>query len=136
MIIKNIEYKKYSGDEAIEAGGIAISNRLYVPGWELTPILFDIKNGYDKSTIVLAYSGYEPIAILVMSETNLAAFFVRVKFRRKGIGSNLFKIAVKIGNNDIDHGHGIDGSYAFFHKLKIKHFGEDYANVLNRTRNL
>lgn len=83
-------------EERINFCKLAISNRLYVAGWNLRSLLIAVTS---KDTdpadinieIALAFDGEKPIAI---SFKNLKVIqcYVSVKYRQQGIGSELVQL--------------------------------------------
>lgn len=96
---------------------IALSNRLFVNGWCLNEDLHDIIDKDCKHSIVeLHYDGDKPVGVAVY-HAHYIQVFVRAKYRRSGIGSQLVeKIKNKVPRIK-NHGTGIVGSDEFWQKV-------------------
>lgn len=79
---------------------IALKNRLFVSGFDLSYLLQNIRSGqvgYNKANIVLEYVEGKPVGIAVhvfdkdFEEESNVHVFVKKAFRRKGIGKKLIK---------------------------------------------
>lgn len=105
-------------EERINFCKIAISNRLFINGWQLRSHLASIVNGYTDPVeieVSLAFDDEKPIAIAFKSN-RVVQCFVRSTYREKGIGTNLVslhkcpKTYARLGN---------DASVKFWAKNKI-----------------
>ena len=90
----NIVYKTAFGKEQIiEFCKIAKTHRLCIPGWNLICDLNGVVTGRINTKAIeisLAYDGENPIAI-AFKINNTIQCFVRLAYRRKGIGSQVIK---------------------------------------------
>lgn len=91
----NIKYVVFESESEIyNACQIALTNRLYVPGWSIRSFLRSDRK--EIKLIVLAYDGERPIALGIILEEKYYSHsrfmvFVRKQYRRNGIGLNIFK---------------------------------------------
>lgn len=117
---------------------IALRNRLFIPGWQLSHTLKSIRSNkygwYSQHTVNLHYEEGKPVGVIVMEAKKDKSFteslyinsdvqvFIRKEHRRKGIGTKL----VQGLNKKAVRGHcGIDGSLDFWshiHKNNLKAF--------------
>jgi len=90
----NIVYKTAFGKEQIiEFCKIAKTHRLCIPGWNLICDLNGVVAGRINTKAIeisLAYDGETPIAIAFKINTTIQCF-VRLSYRRRGIGSQVIK---------------------------------------------
>jgi GNAT superfamily N-acetyltransferase len=111
-----ISYKTACGQEQIiEFCKIAKTNRLFIPGWNLICDLNGVVDGRinaKKIEISLAYDGEKPIAIAFKINKTIQCF-VRLAYRRKGIGSQVIKPHVIEKLRTLS---GTRHSKAFWHK--------------------
>lgn len=79
---------------------IALKNRLFVSGFDLSYLLQNIRSGqvgYREANIVLEYIEEKPVGVAVhifdrdFEEESNVHVFVRKAFRRKGVGRKLIK---------------------------------------------
>lgn len=105
-------------EDRIEFCKIAISNRLFIGGWQLRSYLTSVVNGYADPVeieVSLAFDEEKPVAIAFKSNRVIQCF-VRANYREKGIGTNLVslhkcpKTYARLGN---------DASVRFWAKNKI-----------------
>tara|TARA_R110000824_G_scaffold12226_3_gene53492 strand:- start:868 stop:1248 length:381 start_codon:yes stop_codon:yes gene_type:complete len=104
---------------------IALSNRLFVPGWNLFWALKDIvyikKHPNDK-LILIAYNNDVPIGIAYVftySKKHYIQLFVRKAERRNGVGKALWnKAQITLNHkNDFRYHEGGQDSQKFFPKI-------------------
>lgn len=114
----NIIYKPYTKLQAKKGAAIALRNRLYVSGWELSYTLQYIKNTVEsKYFVVLAFENDIPIGVLTCSPEGMLQVFVRKSKRTKGIGRSLIREAAKsYPIEKLRYDSGIKGSSIFFKK--------------------
>jgi len=115
----NITYKTaVDKQQALEFCKLAKSNRLFVPGWNLSCDLNSAINGYIdlvEIEISLAFDGEKPVAI-AFKENKIIQCFVRSAYRRKGIGSEIIKTHIKPRSYSYV---GLDISRDFWTKNKV-----------------
>lgn len=90
----------------ISNADIALKNRLYVNGWNLSAMLRKIRSNQVESIVDIFYEQEKPVGVLVIEKTckmkdkhidsYLIQVFVKKNYRRKGIASAL------INRNKID----------------------------------
>lgn len=128
--MSSVLYKIYSGERTKIGADLALKNRLYVSGWELSRTLQDFRNGHERGIVILAFKADKPIAVLTGEELGFVMLFVRKAERRQGIGTQLFTLAANHFNTSINHDWGIHGSIDFFNVTKEKIFGKDWESKL------
>lgn len=110
-----MEFKLFSGKDAVNAAIIAKKARLYVNDWAMRSMFIDIENTSNpKAQIAIAFCEEVPIAA-VITYANETHAFVRKSYRKRGVASNLIKstgIAIKRTQE------GIKGSDKFWSKVK------------------
>ena len=111
-----MEFKLFSGKEAVNAAIIAKKARLYVNDWSMRSMFIDIENKQysTNAQIAIAFCEEVPIAA-VITYANETHAFVRKSYRKRGVASNLIKstgIAIKRTQE------GIKGSDKFWSKVK------------------
>jgi GNAT superfamily N-acetyltransferase len=107
----------YLPDSTHRAADIALKNRLYVSGWQLSYILKDIRSGHQHqigSKVAIYYEDKEPVGVAVITKYCSVQVFVRQSERRKGIGSALVKALS--GGQRCYAQQGIHGSEQFWYK--------------------
>lgn len=114
--------------DLIRACELALQNKLYVKGWVLKYSLVGIRDNPENrkgAAIAMAYEGDTPIGLAVAHFRSIASF-VKPKYRRKGIGSELVKVLQKnmkeTDFNNLEAGLGIEGSHEFWQQNAIPYF--------------
>ena len=114
-----IELRKYTDVNVVDGCNIALKNRLYVSGWQLSYTMKDIRdkmsNRYDS--LAIAYENEKPVSVVVFGKTGCVQAFTKKQHRRKGFASLLiehFKI------NILHYDEGIEGSFNFWEKVSGK----------------
>lgn len=109
----------------------ALGNRLYVNGWLLQGQLGDFcrvyMGGQAGDSIAVAYDGKKPIGVCVMFNGKhrrgpMSMTFVRVAYRREGIGEQLVKTALG-SRRKFRYNIGKKPVAPFFDKFKNGHCG-------------
>jgi len=100
----------------------ALSNRLYVNGWSLQPVLLDIVDGMTVGeSLVVAFSNGEPVGVcLILNQRDrqpMTMTFVKRKYRRLGIGTQLFRRAFGSTNAEFRYGQGTKETEKFFDRF-------------------
>lgn len=113
-----ITYKLYTGVKTKEAAELALKYRLYVPGWSLCGeyvhlIQMNPERMHQNHRMVLAFDGDTPVGAMVHTSWCSLMAFVRVKYRRQGIGSQMVK-HMKIRPVDCTAGEGLRGTKNFW----------------------
>ena len=107
-----------------EAAELAISHRLYVPGWDMrSKLMYFIKYGYGLIHIALYYDGKTPVGCCFVTSGEDIQIFVRVSHRRQGIGTKFVQHMRKEmrGRADrLDAGKGVEGSGKFWAAMGIR----------------
>jgi hypothetical protein len=111
----NIKNVKYSDDDAKLGADIALKNRLYVSGWELSKFLQKVRGGVVDADVLIAFNDDTPVSVVVVEKRRLyAQAFTRKSMRKRGIAKTLIKeCGAKIKSTGI----GIDGSSVFWSKV-------------------
>ena len=107
----------YLPNSAHKAADIALKNRLYVSGWQLSYILKNIRSKqhhFTGSKVAIYTSHGVPVGVAVITKHNSIQAFVRQSERRKGIGSILVKAVA--GEERYYAQQGIVGSEQFWYK--------------------
>ena len=108
-----------------EACKIALSHRLFVPGWELRRDLWNHwKYDFTVRYIVLYYEDEIPIGVGIITRWDDIKIFVRLKHRRRGIGREIVaalreKMAADKSEFIMDAGYGVPGSLQFWEAMKV-----------------
>ncbi len=92
---------------------------LYVPGWILKGVLEEICTG-SSIDIVVAYDEAAAVGVMTLTDTQFGTF-VKPEYRRKGIGSLLYREMQKYTRRKYENicmRIGLPGSVEFFQKLK------------------
>lgn len=115
--------------DSISAAKIALSNRLFICGWDLNPLLHRIVENRSKDSfvVILAYLDNSPIGVAVGREyydapEMSAQFFVRKKHRRNGFG-RLLAESIKDRAKNLDfyaYTGGVEGCEEFFKSVEIE----------------
>lgn len=102
------------------AADIALKNKLFVSGWQLSRTLADVRKWNYCDRIILAYEDNIPVGVAVRNaNNNCVQVFVKKAYRLKGIGSKLVK-AIQKDLGKLKGGCGIDGSLEFYRKLDVE----------------
>ena len=99
---------------------IAITNRLFVPGWCMR---HEMKYPFAVRQAALFYDGEKPVGVAIVSEYYDIQVFVRKSHRRQGIGRVLVAhLRKKMGPNasKLDAGKGNKASIRFWAAMKMK----------------
>jgi len=112
------EVKVYKGRTLAEGAQIAISGRLWVPGWCLLPTLYSFVKGktIDRK-VAIGFLDDVPVAVTIVDGTTVMAF-CRKAVRRNGYASRCLS-AIK--DNDIYAQEGIKGSLKFWHRNDVQY---------------
>ncbi len=101
----------------------ALKARLYVPGWQLSFRLNEIKHSQSprKTSIAVAYIKDVPVAVCVSQQwytpgVPTVAVFVRKRHRRLGIGTKLIKRVVG-AKAEFEYENGVLGFVEFFERF-------------------
>lgn len=115
-----LEYRTYIKNNVQEAADIALKNRLYVSGWELSYLLKYIRERENNDTykISLAYKNNKPIGVCVKTFNNYVQVFVRKEERRQGIGTTLVQKTLGARRKNFYYERGVSYSIDFFEKVK------------------
>lgn len=124
-----IKIRKASTDTRMVAlASEALRVRLYVPGWQLSFRLREIKQSMSsrKTSIGVAYVDGVPIGVCVSQQWHTpgvptVTVFVRKKYRRLGIGTKLIKRVVG-AKTEFNYERGTDGSAEFFERFSGAEF--------------
>lgn len=98
---------------------IALKNRLYVSGWELSSSLKHAREYPDSYIVLLEWSDDLPVGVVLYCVgSREMQFFVKKAYRRKGIGTKLFKkLKDRIPHTEFRYDLGITGSGYFFNSV-------------------
>ncbi len=119
-----IKIRKASTDaRMVTLASEVLRARLYVPGWQLSFRLNEIKHSQSsrKTSISVAYIDDVPVGVCVSQQWHTpgvptVAVFVRKKHRRLGIGTKLIKRVVD-AKEEFDYEKGAQGSAEFFERF-------------------
>lgn len=121
-----INFLKFKTPDEIRSGAkLALKNRLFVSGWEMSHFLKDyIECSVDElKPIVIAMCDKVPIGCLMLYG-NVYSIFVRKAYRRQGIGTALMKEMNLITDvKDYVGDSGIHGSGRFFESAGVIYTG-------------
>jgi len=126
---KNIHILVATGNECPSLASIALKNRLFVSGWEMSHTLREIRHNPHKATIAVLFEDNVPMSISLQERCSRVQSFTRKAKRRQGYGSMTFDCVIKYKENEkFYHEYGISGSLDFFHHAKNanKEFSEHY----------
>lgn len=111
---------------------IALKNRLFVSGFDLSYLLQNIRSGqigYKEANIVLEYVEEKAVGVAVyvfdrdFEEESNVHVFVRKAFRRKGIGRKLIKsLNLPTEKNKLSVALGSNASWNFWQKMDLIDF--------------
>lgn len=111
---------------------IALKNRLFVSGFDLSYLLQNIRSGqigYKEANIVLEYVEEKAVGVAVyvfdrdFEEESNVHVFVRKAFRRKGIGKKLIKsLNLPTEKNKLSVALGSNASWSFWQKMDLIDF--------------
>jgi GNAT superfamily N-acetyltransferase len=121
-------FKHYAGATLPVGASLAQSNRLYVPGWTLSTLYADFKDGFraEGSQLVIASKDGTPIAAaLFYGRDHQVMAFTRQAFRRQGLAVQCIKRLKALPENVVA-GEGIDGTLEFWQKAGIPAYARDY----------
>lgn len=127
----SITYNMYKGEDSKKAADIALKNRLYVSGWDLSQRLKAIRSGKEPYDVALAFDGETPVGVTIIGANSFVQnsggrqhiqVFVRKKMRRHGIGSSLVAMAKEEAKVDFWAYTGAACSPAFWTKNKVDFF--------------
>lgn len=85
-----IRYVTYSGESVAEGASVALKNRLYVSGWNLSSMLKGMRRR-KEGTIILAIKDGTPVGVAVRDAYDEVHCFVRKAQRGTGIGTKLIR---------------------------------------------
>ena len=99
----------------------AVKARLYVPGWELMPTLYNFYERLEhwrtiigkKDVIVIAYYGDVPVGVCLLDSKSMSMTFVRKRHRRQKIGTKMIKKALGTRKR-FTYGRGTVSTVGFF----------------------
>lgn len=115
--------------DCIELVNIALKNRLYVSGWQLSHTMKKIRKNYNNETISIVYYGDLPVSVSIQDKISRVQSFTKKDYRFKGFGRIAIECLMEHRNNDYYFNeHGVDGSWSFFDKTLTmdKNFDEVY----------
>lgn len=117
--MKVILYK----EQTLKSGcDIALSNRLYVSGWNLSSNLKRARKT-NAGEISIVYKDDKPIACAYADNRGHVDTFCRKSERRKGYGTLAVSQLDQYKEGKLKGSYGIDGSEKFYNKLKVKYVG-------------
>lgn len=126
--------KVFPGELVKQGADIALKNRLYVSGWDLSGKLKQLRAGGLTGTVALTYEDDKPVAVAVAFDKFNGhrielQVFCRKAERRKGYGTIAVDAAQRMQRNKNPNGAlywstGIDGSSNFWQNLDDKLNGE------------
>lgn len=98
---------------------LALKNRLYVSGWELSSSLKHARSSPDAYMVLIEWRDDIPVGVILYTKGNrVIQFFVKKSYRRQGIGTKLFaKLKEILPPTDFRYDLGIDGSRKFFSSI-------------------
>lgn len=111
----------YSGETLAEGAQIALTARLFVPGWQLSGVLGRMRASPGaKDRITITFVGGEPISVATYDErTDQIMCFTRKSMRGNGYGTlavQMLRVSAKSAYADA----GIYGSEQFWAALNIR----------------
>ena len=101
---------------------IALKNRLYVSGWNLSAILKHARKTV-KGEVRSVYLDDIPVACAYSGDYGYVATFCRKQQRRKGFGMLALSALDGYKDGKLKGSRGIDGSSDFYKKAKVKYVG-------------
>jgi GNAT superfamily N-acetyltransferase len=115
-----IKIKTYKGTKnVVRAAQLCLTNRLFVNRWYMRDVYYTtigmpskVEPASPAVKIVIAFDDDKPIAAATIDGGGFGCFFVRKKYRRKGIGTMLYKELLPSCTGD-----GIIGSDKFFEEM-------------------
>lgn len=117
--------------DCISLANVALTNRLYVSGWEMSHTLQRIKRKPKDSTIALLFQDDTPIAISLQENCSRIQVFTRKEKRNNGYGKMVMEAVMKNRIiSDFYTQYGVNGSDTFFRKVKnnnICDYNEKYS---------
>ena len=125
---KDIEVNIKIADDLLERkemAQLALSNRLFVSGWNLNSELNLLRKNGDSHKIALLYikGMLYPVAVVLLSKNSVKKIeiFVKKKYRRKGIGFTLAKTVIDhFKLKEFKYEFGIYGSEYFWTYIEDK----------------
>lgn len=118
------------GSKASSLAAIALKNRLYVSGWDLSGKLQEIKKGYENGVVAMVFLKCgTPVAVSIVidywtdheGKCKQIQCFTRKALRGKGLGSLALRSAIEFhGGEVVASLWGISSSHSFFTKHKIQ----------------
>ena len=109
-----IEVKTYHKETLAHGVDLALSNRLFVPGWDLNGSLKNAKQR-NEGTVALVFKHGKPVAIS-FADRWITQAFTRKTERRNGYGRMAVKALREIHKTS-SHGCGKKGSDVFWEKV-------------------
>jgi hypothetical protein len=118
--------KVFDKAKAAEGADIALKNKLFVSGWELSKTLTEIREKAARNlkeyTVALSYKDGIPVAVVIREGTFMQAFCRRSE-RRKGHASACAR-AIRQRHPDLEASlyafTGVEGSYSFWKNCLIQ----------------
>lgn len=112
----------YKEETLKEGCDIALRNRLYVSGWNLSS---DLKRARQSGTgeVSIVYKDDIPIACAYADKYGYVGTFCRKNERRKGYGTLAISHLDQYKEGKLVGSYGIDGSRNFYEGIKVKYIG-------------
>lgn len=130
---ENIHILVGNNAECINLANIALANRLYVSGWEMSHTLQRIKRNHKSSTIAILFQDNTPIAISLQENCARIQVFTRKEKRKNGYGKMVMEAVMKNRMiSDFYTQYGVNGSDIFFSKVRtnnIRDYNEKYTEI-------
>lgn len=117
----DIQYKlALTNLDKLSFASIALSHNLFISGWDLYRKLSSIERIADSSSIAIAFFDDIPIGVS-FKYNNTIQCFVDIRYRRKGIGSELVSI-IKDSNSFAKLGFDFSLDFWIKNKVSCLHF--------------
>lgn len=114
------------GDDCQKLAKIALSNRLYVSGWELSYYLQHIIQSsttqHTQSGITLIFKDDKPVSVCLLAHGGEINTFTRKAMRKNGLGKLAVNQMMKYKPpvyNAYGHGNGVVGASSFYKKCNV-----------------
>lgn len=117
--MKVVLYKEGTLKEGCD---IALLNRLYVSGWNLSAHLKQARDT-GSGEISVVYKDKKPVACAYADKYGYVDTFCRKSERRKGYGTLAISHLDQYKEGKLKGSYGVDGSRDFYEKVKIKYIG-------------
>lgn len=109
----------YENATLSEGAQIALTARLFIPGWSLRPTLYDLRErrSFCKAKIAIGYKNGVAICLALIDPTGMYMAFCRKSERRNGYTS---KCVHALGHQPLGWaGEGVYGTMAFWEANKV-----------------